>query len=72
MKPAIIIGIVMIVLGIAGIAYRGIPYTKEEHLDLGPIHASAEHEKTFPIPAIVSFAVLAGGIVLVVVGARKA
>ena len=43
MKPAGIIGIVLIVIGIIALAYGGITYTKREKvLDLGPIQATAE------------------------------
>jgi uncharacterized membrane protein HdeD (DUF308 family) len=72
MKPALVIGIVLIVFGVIALAYQGITYTKREKvLDLGPIHATAEREKTVPIPPIVGIAALAGGIVLVVAGSRK-
>ena len=72
MKPATIIGIILIVLGVAAFAYQGITYTKREKvLDLGPIEATAEKERTIPIPPIVGAVALVGGIVLVVGGSRQ-
>lgn len=71
MKPAGIVGIILIILGIAALAYRGIPYTEEHKADLGPIKLRANEERTFPIPPIVGIAVLAGGVVLLVTGVRK-
>ena len=46
MKPAGIIGIILIVIGIIALAYGGFTYTKREKvLDLGPIQATAEKQK---------------------------
>ena len=73
MKPAGIIGIVLIVIGIIALAYGGITYTKREKvLDLGPIQATAEKQKTIPSPPVLGRICLVGGIVLVIVGSRKA
>jgi uncharacterized membrane protein HdeD (DUF308 family) len=76
MKPALVIGIILIVLGVVALAYQGITYTTREEkkvLDVGPIEATAtvEREKTFPLPPILGIAALAGGIALVVVGSKK-
>lgn len=67
-----VVGIILIVLGILGFIFRAVTYTTEEKIiDIGPIEASAEKEKTIPIPEIASGAALVAGIVLVVIGARK-
>jgi uncharacterized membrane protein HdeD (DUF308 family) len=72
MKPAAIVGVILIVLGIAALAYQGITYTKRETvLDLGPIHAEAERQHTIPLPPIIGAAAIVGGIVLVVAGMRR-
>jgi uncharacterized membrane protein len=72
MKPMMILGIVLIVLGVAGMAYQGITYTtREKVLDIGGLHVTAETKKTIPIPLIVGGVVLAGGIAVVVVASRK-
>ena len=73
MKNGLVIGVVLIVLGVIALAYQGITYTtREKVLDVGPIHATAEHEKTIPLPPIVGAAAILGGIVIVVMGQRKA
>ena len=73
MKPKIIIAIILIALGIAALAYQGITYTtREKVVDLGPIQMTAEKTKTFPLPPILGAIALVGGIVLLVVGSRKA
>ena len=72
MKPAGIIGIILIVIGILALVYGGITYTKREKgLDLGPIQATAEKQKTIPLPPVLGGIRLIGGIVLVIVGSRK-
>jgi hypothetical protein len=72
MKPVGIIGIVLIVAGVLALAYQGIRYTtRETVVDLGPIHATAEREKTIPLPPIIGIAAVAGGVALLIAGGRK-
>lgn len=71
MKSLTIAGVVLIVVGLAALAYQGVTYTKRETvLDIGPVHATADRQKTLPIPPIVGVVAVAGGIVLLVAGAR--
>lgn len=73
MKNGMIVGVVLIVLGVIALAYQGITYTtREKVLDIGPIHASAEREKTIPLPPIIGIAAIAGGVLIIVFGGRKA
>jgi len=72
MKPATVIGIVLIILGIVALAYRGITYTQREKIvDIGPLQATADREKTIPLPPILGGLSLVGGIVLVIVGSKS-
>ncbi len=72
MKGTTIIGIVLIVLGIAALALGGFSYTdREKVLDIGPIEATTEERKTIPIPAVAGGAAVVAGVVLVVAGARS-
>jgi uncharacterized membrane protein len=74
MKPIMLIGIVLIVLGVVALAYQGITYTSRERIiDIGPIHATADTKKTIPISPILGGLALVGGIVIVVrgIGAKK-
>lgn len=73
MKPAAITGIILIVLGIAVLAYQGITYTsKETILKIGPIHAEAERQHTIPLPPIIGVTAVVGGIILLVAAGKKA
>ena len=72
MKPATLVGIVLIVLAVVAFAHQGISYTKREKvLEIGPIQATAEKRETIPIPPIVAAAALIGGIALLVVGSKN-
>ena len=72
MKPVTLVGIALIILGVIALAYQGITYTtREKVIDLGPLKASVDKERNIPLPPIVGVLALAGGVVLVIVGARK-
>lgn len=72
MKPIMIIGLILIVLGIGALAYQGITYTTREKIfDIGSIQASADVQKTVPLSPILGGLSLVGGIVLVVIGRKK-
>ena len=65
-------GIVLIVLGIAALAYQGITYTSRETvIDIGPLTATAERERTLPLPPLVGGAAVLAGVTLLVAGARS-
>ncbi len=71
MKPATVIGIVLIVLSIIGFAYQGITYTtREKVIDIGPLQATTQKEKTIPLPPVFAAIALVGGIALVIVGSK--
>ena len=73
MKPAVVVGVLLIVLGIAGLAFGGFSFThKEKVLDLGPIEASADKKESLPIPPILGALAVVGGVVLLATGARRA
>jgi hypothetical protein len=72
MKAATVLGIALIVLGVLALAYQGITYTtREKVIDIGPLKASVDKDKTIPLPPILGALALAGGVVLVIVGVRK-
>jgi uncharacterized membrane protein len=72
MRPIAVVGVVLILLGIVALAYQRINYTKRETIvDIGPIHATADRDKTVALPPALGLAVLAGGVVLLVVGVRQ-
>lgn len=71
MKPATIVGILLIILGIIGFAVGGVSFTHEKKdVDLGPVQISHQQKQTVPISPILSTIALVAGVGLVAVGAR--
>jgi len=72
MKPLAVAGIVLVVLGLVAPAYQGITYTSRETVvDIGPLHATADRQKTVPLPPVLGIVAVAGGVVLLIAGVRK-
>ena len=72
MKPMSIAGVVLIVLGVLALAYQGISYTSRETvLDVGPLHATADRQRTLPLSPILGIAAVAGGVALLIAGSRR-
>ncbi len=72
MKPVLLAGIALILLGIVALSYNRITYTtKEKIVDIGPIEATAEKQKSIPLPPLLGGLALAAGIGLVAAGYKK-
>ena len=72
MKPISWVGILLIVVGALVLAFQGINYTREKKvLDVGPAHITTKTRERIPLPPILGGLALAGGVVLLVMGARK-
>jgi uncharacterized membrane protein len=70
--PLMIIGIALIALGLIALAYQGITYTSRETVvDLGPIKATADRQRTIPLPPILGGLALAGGVAVLIGSARS-
>ena len=71
MRPAPLIGIVLIVLGVVALTYQGITYTTHKKvLDIGPIQATEEKHHTIPLPPVLGALALVGGVIVLVAGSR--
>ncbi|WP_422031526.1 hypothetical protein [Reyranella sp.] len=63
MKPMAILGVLLIAIGIAGLAIDNISFTERKTIvDAGPLKVTADEQRTIPIPTI-------AGIVAVIAGA---
>ena len=72
MKLASLVGILLVVLGVIGLAVGGINYTRREKvIDIGPIEATAEKHERIPVSPIAGGLALAAGVVLLVAGNRR-
>jgi uncharacterized membrane protein len=66
------LGILLIVLGLFGLAWGGFTYTTTEKVvDIGPIHATREKTHNIPLPPLARAAAPIGGVVLLVAGKRE-
>lgn len=65
------LGIILIALGLIGLAWGGFTYTtREKIVDIGPIHATRDKTHRVPLPPIVGAVALIGGVVLLAVGKK--
>ena len=65
------LGIILIVLGLVGLAYGGFTYTTTEKIvDIGPIHATREKTHNVPLAPIGGALALIGGIVMLAAGKK--
>ena len=67
-----IIGIILIVAGIAGIGTGGFSFTKETHqTKIGPIELSVKEQQNVVFPTWASIAVIVVGGALLIFGGKK-
>lgn len=73
MSTVRIIALVLIIGGLAGLAYGGFSYTKQNHeAKIGPVELSVSERKTVDVPTWVAIgALLVGGVLLVAGGKRS-
>jgi hypothetical protein len=65
------LGLVLIALGILGLAWGGFTYTTREKLvDIGPIHATHDETHNIQLPPIAGAIALIGGIALLLTAKR--
>ena len=66
-----LIGMLLIAFGIFALVMGGISYTdRDKVLDIGPVEVQSEERETIPLSPIVGIAALAGGVALVIAGAK--
>ena len=72
MNTTKLLALVLIAIGIIAFAYQGISYTSRDNVvDLGPLHVTAERSHTLPLPPIVGAIALAGGLALLFMKGQK-
>lgn len=72
MEARKLMGIILVVCGVLGLAYGGFSYTKETTaLKLGSMELKVQEQETVAIPLIVSAGALAIGVFLLVGFGRK-
>lgn len=67
------LGIALICLGLLGFVLSTVSFTsKEKVVDLGPLEVSKDKKESIPVPPILSGVILASGVVVLLVGQRRA
>ena len=73
MRWLAITGVILIVLGIAGLVVRAIPIRQtEEVAKIGPVTATQVRETEYPIPTYAGVIAVLAGVALIVADRRKA
>jgi uncharacterized membrane protein YidH (DUF202 family) len=66
-----LIGVVLIVLGVAALAFGGFTYTTRDRVvDMGPLKVDADQQHSLPVAPIAGVAAVVAGLVLVVSGSK--
>jgi len=72
MAPMKIVGIVLVVAGIAALAYGGFSYTKETHkAEIGPLKLSVKEKEQVNVPQWAGIASIVAGAVMLAMGGKK-
>jgi hypothetical protein len=72
MKPLLWVGVVLVVIGLAGLLYGGITYRKsQETADLGIVKVTLTEHKRWSLHPALGGVILAAGIVVIVASVRR-
>jgi hypothetical protein len=71
MKPAGIFGIILIVLGVLALVFKGFSFTDRDTHDLGPVEIVTKDRETVPLSPILGGAAIVGGIALLFASRRS-
>jgi hypothetical protein len=67
-----VLGVVLVALGVIGLAWGGFAYTSRERVvDIGPIHAARDKTHFVSLPPLAGAVALIGGIALLLAGAKE-
>jgi hypothetical protein len=69
MKVGTLVGLILVLLGVIGVAYGGITYTRRREVArVGPLQVTAREDRTIPISPIVGgVAIIAGAALIIAV-----
>ncbi|MDO8730863.1 MAG: DUF3185 domain-containing protein [Candidatus Omnitrophota bacterium] len=65
MRPKILLGMILLVVGMMALSYEGLRYaSREKVVDLGSVQVTAETTKKIPLSPVFGVIALVGGIAL--------
>ena len=73
MRPAMVIGIILIILGIAAFGYQGVMWVRgqEQVAQVGPVQVTREKDFPIPLAPVIGTVLIVGGILLTMAGTRR-
>ena len=73
MRPLMLVGLILVILGVLAFGYQGIAYitTRDTVAQAGPFSIQADREHAVPLWPIVSGVCLFGGVILMAVSAMR-
>lgn len=71
MKPLTIFGVLLIAIGVVGLAIDNISFTERKTIvDAGPLKVTADEQRTIPVPTIAGVIAVVAGVGLLFMGRR--
>ena len=68
-----LLGVVLLVIGIGFLGVRQLSFTTERPIvSVGPVTASVAEHNSIAVPNVAAFGAIAAGLLLIVIGFRKA
>ncbi len=72
MKPSLVIGALLIVLGTVSLLYKNFSYTSEETVvQIGTLKATAEVENEVSVPTAVGVGLIVAGVLIMAIGVGR-
>jgi hypothetical protein len=72
MKPILLVGIVLVIVGALILGYQGFTYISQDKIvDAGPVQVTAERQHVVWIPPVIGGVAVVAGVVCLVAGAGK-
>jgi hypothetical protein len=73
MRNLLLVGVLLVVLGIAGLIVQNVTFTEsKEVLDLGPLELRSEEQHNVPIPTIAGIVAVVAGLGMILASRRSA
>jgi hypothetical protein len=73
MRPLMIVGIVLVLLGVLALGYQGVAYitTRDTIAQIGPVEVKADRTHAIPLAPILSGGAIVLGVALMIVAAGR-
>ena len=73
MRPGTVLGALLILAGVIALSLGGFSFTTRDKVaEVGPVEVTGQQRRSMPLPPLLGGLAIVGGVVLIVVGSRKA